>query len=735
MTDLAWRLLLDAYEPKTKAAQYPTPGILARHINHHTKQTPALDLIDQALVQALNTPDARLIISMPPQEGKSVRVAGDFPVWALMQNPDCRIVTASYGADLATRNGRAIRRRITSNDLGLTIASDNGAVGDWTLDGHEGGVFSIGIGGGVTGRPADMLIIDDPIKSRAEAESSAYRERVWDWWTDEASARLAPGAPVVLIMCMTGDTPVLLPDGSTKPLRDVRPGDDVATYEDGHLAVAKVMNWANQGPDDLFSVRMKSGRVVRANARHPFLTIDTNGAETWLRTDQIRPGQSILTATGGSGAESPVPSTDATSPRNARACAVRTTTRPVGRPDIGPHLSTPSLAAVPDSSTDTGSRMKKWTSSLLNKVGAALSAASRRLTRTRGRTGTASSASTTTTTPARSAAYSATTATSPSDTASPQPLSAPQLSTWSVTPDEVVAVEPCGREDVYDLQIDRTENFIANGLVSHNTRWHTDDLAGRLVERDVEAGWQVLNIPAQCDDPAGDPLGRQLGEFMISARGRSRRQWELRKATAGSRSWNALYQGRPAPAEGGAFQRSWWKRWGQPPALRHGVIQSWDMTFKGTDHSDFVVGQVWAIDGPNMYLLDQARGRWSFVETVRQVELMRERWPQTTATLVEDKANGTAVIDLLSRRIPGLIPVQPQGGKEVRAAAVSPFVEAGNVWLPAGQRWADDLIEEAAAFPNSSHDDQVDALTQALTYIHVTQPAQRDFGTAFWDIG
>ena len=467
MTDLAWRLLLNAYEPKTKAAKYPTPGVLARHINRHTKQTPALDLIDQALVQAFNTPDARLIISMPPQEGKSVRVAGDFPVWALMHNPDCRIVTASYGADLATRNGRAIRRRITSNDLGLTIARDNGAVGDWTLDGHQGGVFSIGIGGGVTGRPADMLIIDDPIKSRAEAESSAYRERVWDWWTDEASARLAPGAPVVLIM----------------------------------------------------------------------------------------------------------------------------------------------------------------------------------------------------------------------------------------------------------------------------TRWHTDDLAGRLVERDVEAGWRVLNIPAQCDDPDGDPLGRQLGEFMTSARGRTRQQWELRKSTAGSRTWNALYQGRPAPAEGGAFQRTWWKRWDQPPALVHGVIQSWDMTFKGTDHSDFVVGQVWAVDGPNMFLLDQVRGRWSFVETVRQVELMRERWPQTTATLVEDKANGTAVIDLLSRRIPGLIPVQPQGGKEVRAAAVSPFVEAGNVWLPAGQRWADDLIEEAAAFPNSSHDDQVDALTQALTYIHVTLHPQPNYGTGFWDIG
>ena len=732
MTDLAWRLLLDAYEPKTKAAQYPTPGILARHINHHTKQTPALDLIDQALVQALNTPDARLIISMPPQEGKSVRVAGDFPVWALMQNPDCRIVTASYGADLATRNGRAIRRRITSNDLGLTIASDNGAVGDWTLDGHEGGVFSIGIGGGVTGRPADMLIIDDPIKSRAEAESSAYRERVWDWWTDEASARLAPGAPAVLIMCMTGDTPVLMADGSEKPLRDVRPGDMVATYEDGGLATAIVRNWANQGPDDLLCIKMKSGRTVRANARHPFLVINADGSQEWLRTDRIQPGQSILTATGGSGAACSAQKMAANSLSPARVSAGRTTTRPGGLLACAP---TQHPAAALASSIDTNSPMKRLTSSSSSKVDSAPSADSPHLTATPGPTGTESCASITTTTPGQCAECCAMTATSQSGMGRPPKSCAQLLTTWSVTPDEVMAVEPCGREDVYDVQIDRTENFIANGLVSHNTRWHTDDLAGRLVERDVEAGWQVLNIPAQCDDPAGDPLGRQLGEFMISARGRSRRQWELRKATAGSRSWNALYQGRPAPAEGGAFQRSWWKRWGQPPALRHGVIQSWDMTFKGTDHSDFVVGQVWAIDGPNMYLLDQARGRWSFVETVRQVELMRERWPQTTATLVEDKANGTAVIDLLSRRIPGLIPVQPQGGKEVRAAAVSPFVEAGNVWLPVGQRWADDLIDEAAAFPNSSHDDQVDALTQALTYMHLTQPARQDFGTAFWDIG
>ena len=447
--------------------RWETPGALAQHIDPRTVQTPALELIDAELTRLLDTPDGRLIISMPPQEGKSVRVGRDFPIWALMQNPDLRIITGSYGQGLANRNGRTVRNAIITNpDVGLAVAPDHGAASEWTIDGHDGGVLSVGRGAGVTGRPADLLIIDDPIKDRAEADSLTIRDTTWDWWTDALSARLAPGAPVVLIL----------------------------------------------------------------------------------------------------------------------------------------------------------------------------------------------------------------------------------------------------------------------------TRWHEDDLAGRLVEHDAEAGWRVLNIPAQCEDPATDPLGREPGEYMISARRRTREQWEQRKRTAGSRTWNALYQGRPSPAEGGAFRREWWRRWTQPPQL-HRVIQSWDMAFKGTDKSDFVVGQVWATDGADSYLLDQVRGRWTFTETLAQVRQLRDRWPMTSATLVEDKANGTAVIDSLNRSIPGLVPVQPQGGKETRAAAVSPLVEAGNVWLPpATVPWVGALIEETAAFPQGSHDDQVDALSQALAYLHITQPTQR-VGTGFFDIG
>lgn len=285
---------------------------------------------------------------------------------------------------------------------------------------------------------------------------------------------------------------------------------------------------------------------------------------------------------------------------------------------------------------------------------------------------------------------------------------------------------------MFDVQIDRTENFIANGLVSHNTRWHQDDLAGRLVEKDMQAGWQVINIPAQADHRPDkgetDLLGRAPGEFMQSARGRTQRQWELRKHTAGSRTWNALYQGRPSPAGGGVFKRDWWREYTQPMWLElpdgtrrttnpgDRVILSADFAFKDTAASDYVAIGVWLQRGPNVYLLDQIHDRLDFLASMRALRTLAARWPQAGLKLVEDKANGTAIINTLSRTIPGIVPEVPRGGKTERANAVVPFVEAGNVWLPSVEiaPWIDGYIEEMAAFPTGKHDDQVDQTTQAL---------------------
>jgi predicted phage terminase large subunit-like protein len=455
---------------------YPTPGDLARAINPQTQRTAALELIDAALVEAVTTPDARVIITMPPQEGKSTRVAGDFPTWVLKRFPEWRVVVASYAQGLATRNGRAIRARITQHpELGLRIAPDNGAVTDWTLEGHSGGVLSVGIGGGLTGRPADLLIIDDPIKDRREADSETFRQNVWDWWIDVASTRLAPGAPVVVIL----------------------------------------------------------------------------------------------------------------------------------------------------------------------------------------------------------------------------------------------------------------------------TRWHEDDLAGRMLRGDDEEPWQLVNIPAEADHRPElgetDPLGRAPGEFMESARRnkttnepRTLEQWRRIKRRSGSRTWASLYQGRPSPEAGEVWQRQWWRRYEVPlwsvdaDGKTHRVPAdwslslSWDMTFKDTKGSDYVVGQVWAHKGAEARLLDQVRGRMTFTATVAAFERQAAKWPQAVAKLVEDKANGTAVIDTLRKRVPGIVPVTPTESKLARASATSPYIEAGNAQLPDDAIAlfdVDGFIEEAAAFPNGAHDDQVDAASQALNRI------------------
>src|SRR5580658_9894510 len=150
-------------------------------------------------------------------------------------------------------------------------------------------------------------------------------------------------------------------------------------------------------------------------------------------------------------------------------------------------------------------------------------------------------------------------------------------------------------------------------------------------------------------------------------------------------------------------------------------IQSWDCAFKDLETSDYVVGQAWGRLRSMCFLADQVRGRMDRPATVKAVRELSQRWPQTLAKLIEDKANGTAVIQMLSRELPGILPVNPSGGKIARAAAVSPLIEAGNIYLPHPQYapWVNDFIEECAAFPNGAHDDQVDAMTQALLRWHM----------------
>lgn len=298
-------------------------------------------------------------------------------------------------------------------------------------------------------------------------------------------------------------------------------------------------------------------------------------------------------------------------------------------------------------------------------------------------------------------------------------------------------------------------------------RLHENDLSGHVIAQDT--GWHHLCLPGeyepkhiycypksvtlvdreyliQTDDDDGQPVtqvltvpgGRELqgdprtdsGEPIDPVRLSEDKLKELR-TELGAYGYAGQIQQIPSPQEGGMFKRTWWKRYRRdempPQWLR--VVTSWDMTFKETDKASasYVVGGLWGVDGADRYLLALIRGKFSFVDSVKAVRAMAGFRIKASAHLVEEKANGSAVISTLQRKITGMIPIEPDGGKEARAAAIEPIIEGGNVYVPAAEyipapagyepTATDDFIQEFAVFPNGTHDDMVDMTSQALTWL------------------
>lgn len=211
-----WEHAARLFDPKRR--RYRNPAHLAARLDLKARTSPALELINDALVQLMrpDSPHDALAVFLPPQEGKSQTVSRRFPEWLLDHDPTLRIAIASYGEGLAVRWGRDIKQDVRQNPcryqkrtdtdectgdcggLHIAIRQDSAAAGRWQTP-AGGGVYCVGIGGPLTGQPVDVLIIDDPVKDRAAAESEKIRESTWDWWESVALTRLAPGARVVLI--------------------------------------------------------------------------------------------------------------------------------------------------------------------------------------------------------------------------------------------------------------------------------------------------------------------------------------------------------------------------------------------------------------------------------------------------------------------------------------------------------------------------------------------------------
>lgn len=269
-------------------------------------------------------------------------------------------------------------------------------------------------------------------------------------------------------------------------------------------------------------------------------------------------------------------------------------------------------------------------------------------------------------------------------------------------------------------------------------RLSDSDLVGRILEDDTDHEWTCLMLPMRfeperaCKTEWGGDIRTEPDELLCPERFDEAAVKADRKRM-GEQVDAAQNQQRPAPAGGNIFQRDWFtERWLELPANLSLAI-SVDCSFKDSAGADFVAIHVWGWTNDKFYLVDRIHDRMGTPQTVACILALKKRWPTCRITLIEDKANGPAVEQILRDKITGIIMLEPAtlgGSKVARANAVSPLAEARDVMFPdpsvtlkRGEsaltyKWIDEMIEEVVTFPFARHDDDVDAMTQALIYLH-----------------
>jgi len=302
--------------------------------------------------------------------------------------------------------------------------------------------------------------------------------------------------------------------------------------------------------------------------------------------------------------------------------------------------------------------------------------------------------------------------------------------------------------DFFKMTLPSRLNDKRNGvIIVIMQRLHEEDISGYILSKDL--GYTHLCLPAEAEEKmvihfpiSNKEIIRKPGDVLNPKR-EPKDVLEQLKKDMGSYAYSGQYQQNPVPTGGGVFKKWWWRYWKPkgiklPPVRVKGengeyilieaedlpddmeeTAQSWDLTFKNNKDNDYVAGEVWGRKGANRYMIDLVKDRLEFTETLDAIRKLTKQYPQAKRKLVEDKANGPAVMSMLKSELGGLIPINPgSDSKESRAFAITPIVESGNVYLPHPllKTWVDDFIEDCAKFPKVAHDDTIDAMTQMLNY-------------------
>jgi len=246
------------------------------------------------------------------------------------------------------------------------------------------------------------------------------------------------------------------------------------------------------------------------------------------------------------------------------------------------------------------------------------------------------------------------------------------------------------------------------------TRWAQRDLTGQVLKADAQRGgegWEVIEFPAIL--PSGNPVWP--GFWSLT-------ELEALREELPNAKWQAQYQQNPVGNESAIVKRDWWQWWEEddPPTCEF-VLQSWDTAFEKNNRADYSAGTTWGIfnnlkDGgrPNIILLNTYKKRVEFPDLKKDV-LQQYKEYNPDALIVEKKASGAPLIyDLRAMGIP-VQEYTPSKGQDkiARLNSVSDIIASGKVWVPQ-TRWAEELVDEVAAFPSGEHDDLVDATTLAL---------------------
>ena len=700
-----------------------------------------------------------------PRHGKSELIFHTI-VKYLAQNPTHTVAYCCYGAKLAEDRSRNKIRPIAVR-AGLELSKDQRAAGNWKLV-QGGGVVARGLEGALTGLGVNLIVIDDPFRDRAEAESPTIRQNVYDWFTSTCFTRGEPNSSVIITQCIAKDEPILMASGEWKPVQDVVAGDLVKAFEAGGFVNRRVIAQRLSGNDPILLVSTDR-KSLRVNAKHPFLL----ESGEWCKAGDLKPTDRVVVYNAGTGTETVDPEWAwfigymmgdgwVTSWERQRSKSGKKYTawcvcvakciypelneraiaafekffgkRPVetkfGYYRLDSKLAGQALVAAGVTGGAWGKRIPDWVFRLTPELkeaylGGYIDADGSIATRCKDSYYVASVSKDLiedTRRLAISAGVSCGRIHSSSQIVKAPHSKVEKLSTayklfinFGKSPDRVEtikSIEATSPADVYDLTVAGAENFIANGFVVHNTRWSQDDLIGRVVANNPD---MVTEFSYPVLKPDGTVLwpGRNTLESL-----------ERIRKVVGEYDWASLYMQQPRPRGAGVFHAT--HLVDSIPDEKLKVAVGIDLAYTAKTYSDWSVAVVLGkASNGDVYVLNVLREQCSapvFISKLKGL-LAENNWPPVF-TYIGGTEKG--VTDFFVTQGVKVRAEAAKADKFVRAQPVAAAWNNGRVFLPKGAAWLNDFVNEVLAFTGigDKHDDQVDALAGAFAQLTIPPPAR-----------